>query len=148
MKLFRFLCVSLVIVLGYLTIVASNPCPKCEGTITVTGPVTGGLGKPWGASILDLSAHGYVEEEFFFESIATAYILEGGMRVDGMLSVLELTRAPFKTRLLVRMPLDPAKFNGTVVVEWLNVSKNKGVSSSFLTKQISFPFQCKTQLIA
>lgn len=29
---------------------------------------------------------------------------------------------PYTTRLLVRRPSDPARFNGTVVVEWLNVS--------------------------
>src|ERR1019366_7806247 len=28
----------------------------------------------------------------------------------------------YKTRMLVRHPSDPAKFNGTVLVEWLNVS--------------------------
>jgi len=30
--------------------------------------------------------------------------------------------APYVTRLLVRRPLDPARFNGTVIVEWLNVT--------------------------
>jgi Alpha/beta hydrolase domain len=29
---------------------------------------------------------------------------------------------PYATRLLVRRPLEPARFNGSVVVEWLNVS--------------------------
>jgi hypothetical protein len=29
---------------------------------------------------------------------------------------------PYLTRVLVRRPTDPARFNGTVVVEWLNVS--------------------------
>ncbi len=30
------------------------------------------------------------------------------------------TSVPYTTRLLVRYPTSPAKFNGTVVVEWLN----------------------------
>ncbi len=30
--------------------------------------------------------------------------------------------SPYKTRIVVRRPTDPADFNGTVVVEWLNVS--------------------------
>ena len=30
--------------------------------------------------------------------------------------------APYRTRVLVRMPADPADFSGTVVLEWLNVS--------------------------
>jgi hypothetical protein len=35
---------------------------------------------------------------------------------------------PYKTRLLVRRPLDPKRFNGTVVVEWTNVSNGYEVS--------------------
>ena len=30
--------------------------------------------------------------------------------------------APYKTRDVVYRPIDPKKFNGTVIVEWLNVS--------------------------
>ena len=30
--------------------------------------------------------------------------------------------APYKTRVVVYRPIDPKKFNGTVIVEWLNVS--------------------------
>ena len=29
---------------------------------------------------------------------------------------------PYKTRAVVYRPIDPKKFNGTVIVEWLNVS--------------------------
>src|SRR5205823_882901 len=32
------------------------------------------------------------------------------------------TTAPYTTRAVVRRPIDPKKFNGTVIVEWLNVS--------------------------
>ena len=31
---------------------------------------------------------------------------------------------PYKTRITVRRPVDPAKFNGTVLVEWFNVTDN------------------------
>ena len=30
-------------------------------------------------------------------------------------------RFPYRTRMIVRRPADPADFNGTVVVEWQNV---------------------------
>ena len=30
--------------------------------------------------------------------------------------------APYTTRVVVRRPINPNKFNGTVVVEWLNVT--------------------------
>ena len=33
-----------------------------------------------------------------------------------------MSSAPYTTRIAVYRPIDPKKFNGTVVVEWLNVS--------------------------
>ena len=34
----------------------------------------------------------------------------------------DATTQPFNTRVVVYRPIDPTKFNGTVIVEWLNVS--------------------------
>lgn len=96
--------------------------PPDDDTITVTGPITGGQGMPQSTTILKLATRGYVEEEFFFESTATSYQLEGEMTGDGMWTVEEADKAAFKTRLLVRRPVAPSNFNGTVVVEWFNVS--------------------------
>jgi hypothetical protein len=50
-----------------------------------------------------------VEEEFFFEGTAKAY---GAALPD----------APYKSRILVRRPTDPKRFNGTAVVDWNNVT--------------------------
>ncbi len=91
-------------------------------TATVTGPITGGMGKPFTAAPIDLSSFGYVEEEYFIEGDATAYAFNGAAGSDGVWSVKTTTKAHYKTRMLVRHPSDPAKFNGTVLVEWLNVS--------------------------
>ena len=41
---------------------------------------------------------------------------------DGRWSVAEYARAPYRTRLLVLRPEQPADANGTVVVGWQNVS--------------------------
>ena len=77
----------------------------------VSGPVTGGArGTPLMASYFDLGTWGYVEQEFFTEGTATAYTLN------------PQTTAAYKTRILVRRPLDPQRFNGTVYVEWMNVT--------------------------
>ena len=77
----------------------------------ISGPVTGGVrGTPLMASLFDLGTWGYVEQEFFAEGTATAYALD------------PQTTAAYKTRILVRRPLDPQRFNGTVYVEWLNVT--------------------------
>jgi Alpha/beta hydrolase domain len=89
----------------------------------VTGPITGGsTGKPFTAAPLDLASYGYVEQEFFFAGTATAYDWVTPPSEDGLWSVKTTTKATYKTRMLVRRPTDPAKFNGTVFVEWLNVT--------------------------
>jgi hypothetical protein len=98
----------------------------------VTGPITGGsTGKPFTAAPLDLASYGYVEEEYFIEGDATAYALQGAAGSDGVWSVNPTTTAHYKTRLLARHPSDPAKFNGTVLVEWLNVSGGVDADAEF-----------------
>ncbi|MBO2455609.1 hypothetical protein J4573_51640 [Actinomadura barringtoniae] len=78
---------------------------------TVDGPVPGPI---WFAAAYDLAAAGYVEEEFLLTGGADAYSLESGLGERGV---------PYTTRLLVRRPAGPARFNGNVVVEWLNVTE-------------------------
>lgn len=95
---------------------------EAPNDLTVTGPVTGGTKKLFTASAADLAGYGYTEKEFFFEGGASAYAVEGEMTMDGKWKLMERSRAAFKSRLLVRRPTDASKFNGTVVVEWLNVS--------------------------
>lgn len=92
---------------------------------TVTGPITGGQrGWPFGASSLDLAAYGYAEAEYFLEGTATRYQFAPGAEKtrDGHWQVQPAGQAPFRTRMLVYRPTDPAKFNGTVVVTWNNVT--------------------------
>jgi hypothetical protein len=69
-----------------------------------------------------LAEHGYVEEEFFLAGTATAYLAPAPLPSSGVWAVTPGTSAPYKTRILVRRPQDPKRFNGTVLVEWLNVT--------------------------
>jgi hypothetical protein len=96
-------------------------------TSTITGPIPeiAPRGDPSHDFIfqpagVDLAAHGYVEEEFFIEGTAnrytrpemtTAEVIDGGH--------------PYRTRIVVRRPASPAAFNGTVVVEWNNVTAGR-----------------------
>jgi Alpha/beta hydrolase domain len=41
--------------------------------------------------------------------------------------------APYKTRILVYRPTDPDTFNGTVIVEWLNVSGGLDAAADWIT---------------
>ena len=70
----------------------------------------------------DLGALGYSVEEFFVSGEAASYAPAAPMGIDGRWSVKPAGTAPYITRIVVVRPTDPAKFNGTAVVEWLNVS--------------------------
>jgi len=92
-------------------------------TPTVTGPVTGGQGVPQLLSTnFEPSSVGYTRDEYFIEGEAVAYQPVGKLRANGRWTVEEASTAPFKTRIVVYKPSDPDDFNGTVYVEWLNVS--------------------------
>jgi Alpha/beta hydrolase domain len=99
---------------------------------TVTGPVSGGSGAilPPNLNGFDLAQVGYEQSEYFLEGTANAYVPTAPLTSDGMWSVTPGTAstvppvppAAYKTREVVYRPIDPNKFNGTVIVEWLNVS--------------------------
>jgi Alpha/beta hydrolase domain len=71
---------------------------------------------------VNLKRAGYVENEYVASGTATSYANSGALTVDGLWSFAPDGSAPFRTRVLVRRPRDRARFSGTVVVEWLNVS--------------------------
>jgi Alpha/beta hydrolase domain len=70
----------------------------------------------------DVSALGYLEEEYVLEGTATSYRIVGDRTSDGAWTTEQGEDAAFATRLLVRRPSDPSHFSGTVIVEWFNVS--------------------------
>jgi len=77
---------------------------------------------------LDLASLGYVEEEYFFSSTANVYntpTLATGTIVS--------SGHPYKSRIIVRRPTSPARFNGTVLVEWVNVTS--GYNNDTLVRQ-------------
>jgi hypothetical protein len=84
---------------------------------TVIGPIAG---TPATTAQVALSPYGYVQQEFFVRGTATRYVEAGRWRSNGHWAVNAAGTAPYETRILVRRPADPARFNGTVVVEWLD----------------------------
>lgn len=103
-----------------------------EPVTTISGPVTGGQhGFPGTATPVDLAAAGYTEQEYFFDGTATAYEKDAEWEEDGKWAVRPTTTSPYTSRMLVRAPKDPSRFNGTVLVEWLNVSGNADVDVDF-----------------
>ncbi len=74
-----------------------------------------------GAPFVNLTEAGYAEREFSMSGSATIYRQSGFWSSNGKWGVSpSQTNVPYATRLLVRYPTNPAKFNGTVVFEWLN----------------------------
>ncbi len=89
---------------------------------SLTGPITTGhIVEPLSAHPLDLAPNGYVEHEYFASGTAMAFKADS-MPSDGKWTISPTTTAAYKTRILVREPTNPAHFNGTVIVEWMNVS--------------------------
>ncbi|HEY8516148.1 MAG TPA: alpha/beta hydrolase domain-containing protein [Candidatus Binatia bacterium] len=91
---------------------------------TIEDPGDAGRGTPTIAgTAFDLEAQGYEQAEYFLSGEASAYTALAPLRSDGRWRVARSgITAPYKTRIVVHRPIDPARFSGTVVVEWLNVS--------------------------
>lgn len=113
---------------------AADPYPAVP-TPTVTGPIqVTPSSYPFLATDLDLARYGYVEEEFFITGRAYRYDTSGSPRpVDQTATRIETGGPtgdgtyPFKTRIVVRRPANPADANGTVVAEWNNVTAGRDI---------------------
>lgn len=114
---------------------------------TVTGPVTGGFGFPivfsgqpadqlGGVPPFDLASVGYLQSEFFVEGTATAYLPTSALTEDGRWAVQASSQAAYKTRVVVNRPIDVRDFNGTVIVEWLNVSGQVDASPDWMQMHV------------
>jgi hypothetical protein len=101
----------------------SAPPSASAASPQVTGPVTGGKGAiQLQGTAFDLSGVGYEQSEYFLSGTADSYEPVNPLTVDGKWTVKPASTAPYTTRIVVDRPQDPRRFNGTVVVEWLNVS--------------------------
>ncbi len=85
------------------------------------------IGSPMSATVMPLQASGYVEEEYFIQGQANRYRIKDPMRDAQQID----SNNPYETRVLVRRPTDAARFNGTVIVEWLNVSLDQDIDFVF-----------------
>ncbi len=93
--------------------------------LTVTGPIR--VNSPtfsntlYGTSI-NLARVGYEKSQYFLSGTAHAFVPVNALTSDGKWKITTGESAPYTTRMAVYRPIDPKRFNGTVVVEWLNVS--------------------------
>ena len=122
---------ALAVVISSLTLILIGGVPTAvvaaaaEPGATVTGPYPTGSSTFNGTldgTNFDLSKVGYQRSQFFLSGIAHSYVPLSPLTSEGKWSVTTGASAAFTTRIAVYRPIDPKKFNGTVVVEWLNVS--------------------------
>lgn len=119
--------------------------PQADNPV-VEGPVSGGGGAEcciinFGALAVDLREQGYTpgtpfyagltfdeaemgyrETEYFISGTAKSYSATDTLDSDGVWSVQPAEAAEYKSRIVVLRPMNDADFNGTVVVEWFNVT--------------------------
>lgn len=81
------------------------PVPIVSGPIGDAGVHGHALWDSW----YDLAELGYAEDEYFVSGSAKSHADPA-------------QAAAYTTRILVRRPLDPARFNGTVILDWVNVT--------------------------
>ena len=98
------------------SVIAAVPLATIDGPIAAEAPGHPSRDAIYSASALDLSAHGYVEEEFFISGTGNQY-----SQPDMATGEVQSTGHPYMTRLVVRRPPEAA-FNGIVIVEWINVT--------------------------
>ncbi|MCB1701636.1 MAG: hypothetical protein H6985_04230 [Pseudomonadales bacterium] len=84
----------------------------------------------------DLGTVGYEQAEYFLEGTASAYTNVSELGADGAWTVEPGEEAAYKTRIVVYRPIDPADFNGNVLMEWLNVTAGFETPPSWGTGQL------------
>jgi len=83
---------------------------------------------PFFSPYADLSDYGYIQEEFFIEGLASNYNTPTGA-TGSILS----SNHPYKTRIVVRRPVSPKDFNGTVLLEWQNVTAGYDLDAHWIS---------------
>jgi hypothetical protein len=98
------------------TAFAQVPEAIITGPVAAMPPGDASRNSIYNASAIELTAHAYIEEEYFLSGTANRYTT-----VEMETGDISDSGHPYKTRFIVRRP-PQAKFNGTVVIEWLNVT--------------------------
>ncbi len=95
--------------LSSVTIAATPLTP-----VLTSVPISSG-NKPFFASSIDLGSRGYVEEEYLVAGTANIYEYDANKQVQ-----VKTPNVAYQTRILIRRPVHPGRFNGTVFFEWMN----------------------------
>jgi hypothetical protein len=100
--------------------------PRVSGPIPVTPDSRVFMAALDSQTPLNLPAYGYVEEEFFVSGMANVY----DWAPSGAVTV-RTANAPYTTRIVVRRPINPARFSGTVWVEMLSPARGYDLAENW-----------------
>jgi hypothetical protein len=124
---------------GVSVVTLAAPAASAVPSPTVVGPIPVAVPPgdpshdyPQLATQADLAGNGYVEEEFFFEGTANEYDVISAPLAS---ATVRSTGNPYRTRMIVRRPVSPDRFNGVVLVEWLNVTSGFNLDALWLLQQ-------------
>lgn len=121
-KIIAFLMNGLLVLLLSSGIVYAAPADNVQDII-ISNPASEGLhGWAYGTYFGDISKYDYIEEEYFLSGTAQSCQPVGELAGDGRWTIEMQNAEPYETRILVRRPADADRFNGTVIVEWADMS--------------------------
>jgi hypothetical protein len=124
---FASIASALLAVLPTVAARAAVPNPTVTGPIPENAP-PGDPSHDYTFFTSDLvEQFGYVEEEFFVEGTANTYSTPP-LTTGSVIT----SRNPYKTRIVVRRPKHKLRFNGTVVLEWQNVTAGYDIDASWV----------------
>ena len=123
--------VGLVLLMGCASRTETSSARVMEVPAARVTPISVPGTRMFGASPVDLGAAGYVEQEYDVSGVANRYAFDDLMQNA---AVIDAGYA-YKTRMIVRRPTNPAKFNGTVVVEWYNVTLGQDIDFNWATSR-------------
>lgn len=114
-------------------LLAASPA-RAAGTDQATLTPFATTGSPTTSRPAQLAKAGYIEQEWRVQGQAQAYEPNGEWNKTQGPWLIKPRGAPqpYETRLLIRRPADPARFNGIVLVEWMNVSLMFDLDGAYL----------------
>ena len=104
---------------------SSTTATPTSPAVSVTGPLpvaTPTFDDTLYGTNFDLSRVGYEKSQFLLSGSAASFVPLDPLTSDGRWKITTGVQAPYTTRIAVYRPVSPKRFNGTVIVEWLNVS--------------------------
>ena len=103
---------------AYAQATKATPVPRVAGPIPENRESRMFMSSLDSQTPLNLPAYNYMEEEYFISGTANVYDWDS----EGAVKVRD-SDAPYTTRIVVRRPIDPKRFSGTVWVDMLSPAR-------------------------